>query len=365
MSYNNYGYGYQQQQQPGQSTGQPQQQQSPVSQPGVPQIPALPSQQPGSGYQQPGISGYAPTVPVAPSVPMPNGIVPAGSYSQQPVPAAPMAAPYPTASAIATPPMAPQPAQQQSGYPQQQQQSGYPQQQHLGQMNYPTAAGPSAMQHPRMPSASSPMMAPPHGMAPTYGSNPSHGMGYGAAPAYGMAPVRHHSVPVPVTGQPAPIGEIQKIPQEAPNVFPPNATKFNRCTLTRIPKSPAVSSKTKLSFGLSVTPFPMGAEEVPVAQPSSPILRCTRCRTYLNPYAELIDSGARWKCNLCYLINDFPTTYDYDPQTQQRFDRATKVELHSPVYEFIAPQEYMVRPPQAPAYVFLLDVTYAAVSSGT
>lgn len=179
-----------------------------------------------------------------------------------------------------------------------------------------------------------------------------------------MAPARHYSVPVPVTGQPAPIGDIHKVPQGAANIFPANATKFNRCTLTRIPKSPAVSSKTKLSFGLSVTPFPIGAEEVPVAPPSSPILRCTRCRTYLNPYAELIDSGARWKCNLCYLINDFPTTYDYDPQTQQRFDRNAKVELHCPVYEFIAPQEYMVRPPQAPAYVFLLDVTYAAISSG-
>ncbi len=64
------------------------------------------------------------------------------------------------------------------------------------------------------------------------------------------------------------------------------------------------------------------------------------------------------------MINDFPVTYDYDPTTQQQFDRRLKPELNTPVYEFIAPTEYMVRPPQPPAYLFLLDVTYAAVSSG-
>ena len=35
------------------------------------------------------------------------------------------------------------------------------------------------------------------------------------------------------------------------------------------------------------------------------------------------------------------------------------------VYEFIAPLDYMVRPPQPVAYVFLIDVSFAAISSGT
>jgi protein transport protein SEC24 len=34
------------------------------------------------------------------------------------------------------------------------------------------------------------------------------------------------------------------------------------------------------------------------------------------------------------------------------------------VVEFVAPQEYMVRPPQALTYIFLLDVSYNAVTSG-
>ena len=32
--------------------------------------------------------------------------------------------------------------------------------------------------------------------------------------------------------------------------------------------------------------------------------------------------------------------------------------------EFVAPVEYMVRPPQAPVYVFVIDVSYPSVSSG-
>ncbi len=34
------------------------------------------------------------------------------------------------------------------------------------------------------------------------------------------------------------------------------------------------------------------------------------------------------------------------------------------VYEYIAPQDYMVRPPQPAVYLFVIDVTYAAVTSG-
>lgn len=137
---------------------------------------------------------------------------------------------------------------------------------------------------------------------------------------------------------------------------------YVRCSLTRVPKTNAVASKTKLSFGVTVTPFPVGSESVPLGSPH--ILRCNRCRTYLNPFAQIIDQGSRWVCNLCFVVNDFPVTYDYDPVSQQRFDRQTKAELNSPVYEFIAPAEYMVRPPQPPCYLFLLDVTYSAVSSG-
>ena len=32
--------------------------------------------------------------------------------------------------------------------------------------------------------------------------------------------------------------------------------------------------------------------------------------------------------------------------------------------EYVAPQEYMVRPPQPPVYLFVIDVSYNSIASG-
>jgi len=46
-------------------------------------------------------------------------------------------------------------------------------------------------------------------------------------------------------------------------------------------------------------------EEVPVINfVSTGIIRCRRCRTYVNPYVTFTDSGRKWRCNICALLND-------------------------------------------------------------
>ena len=67
---------------------------------------------------------------------------------------------------------------------------------------------------------------------------------------------------------------------------------------------------------------------------------------------------------MCNLSNDVPQAFDWDAQAQQSVDRWQRPELNNSVVEFVAPQEYMVRPPQALTYVFLIDVSYNAVSNG-
>jgi protein transport protein SEC24 len=94
------------------------------------------------------------------------------------------------------------------------------------------------------------------------------------------------------------------------------------------------------------------------------IARCRRCRSYINSFVTFVDTGHRWRCNICNLANDVPTSFDWDAATQQSVDRWQRPELNYAVVEYIAPQEYMVRPPEALTYVFLLDVSYSAVSSG-
>jgi len=51
-------------------------------------------------------------------------------------------------------------------------------------------------------------------------------------------------------------------------------------------------------------------------------------------------------------------------ENNRRRDEAQRPELNQSVVEWVAPSEYMVRAPQAPAYFFLLDVSVNAVRSG-
>jgi len=67
---------------------------------------------------------------------------------------------------------------------------------------------------------------------------------------------------------------------------------------------------------------------------------------------------------MCNLTNDVPQAFDWDAAAQKSVDRWQRHELNHAVVEFVAPQEYMVRPPQPLVYLFLFDVSYAAVSTG-
>ena len=67
---------------------------------------------------------------------------------------------------------------------------------------------------------------------------------------------------------------------------------------------------------------------------------------------------------MCNLTNEVPQAFDWDAAAQKQLDRWQRPELNYSVVEFIAPQEYMVRPPQPLVYLFLFDVSYASVTSG-
>ena len=98
---------------------------------------------------------------------------------------------------------------------------------------------------------------------------------------------------------------------------------------------------------------------------SSGVVRCGRCRTYINAFVQFADGGRRWRCNVCGKLNDVPADYfcDLDGEGKRR-DRMERSELHMGTVEFVAAAEYMVRPPQPPVYLFVIEVSYAAVASG-
>ncbi|KAF9171734.1 COPII subunit [Mortierella sp. AD010] len=141
---------------------------------------------------------------------------------------------------------------------------------------------------------------------------------------------------------------------------------YKRSTLNAIPANSQLLQKSRIPLGLVITPYRSvkeGDEPVPVVSDSI-IARCRRCRTYINPFVKFVEGGQRWKCNMCFTLNEVPSSFDYDSQTQQPVDRWQRKELNHAVVEYIAPAEYMVRPPQPLVYLFLIDVSYPAVQCG-
>uniref|UniRef100_A0A672FWH7 Protein transport protein Sec24B-like n=1 Tax=Salarias fasciatus TaxID=181472 RepID=A0A672FWH7_SALFA len=133
-----------------------------------------------------------------------------------------------------------------------------------------------------------------------------------------------------------------------------------RCTLTSIPQTQALLNKARLPLGLLLHPF--RDLQLPVIT-SNTIVRCRSCRTYINPFVSFLDQR-RWKCNLCYRVNDVPDEFMYNPVTRSYGEPHKRPEVQNSTVEFIASSDYMLRPPQPAAYLFVLDVSHNAVESG-
>jgi protein transport protein SEC24 len=147
--------------------------------------------------------------------------------------------------------------------------------------------------------------------------------------------------------------------------------RFLRSSVGKVIHSQGIAQQCR--FPLGVVCHPMAGEgeggegsEVEVVDfGSTGIVRCKRCRTYINPFVSWVDNGRRWRCNICGMLNDVPTSYfSHLDHHGQRRDKAQRPELNNCSVEFVAPGDYMVRPPQPPVFFFVLDVTSAAGSSG-
>ncbi|KAK3724482.1 COPII subunit [Vermiconidia calcicola] len=195
------------------------------------------------------------------------------------------------------------------------------------------------------------------------------------APAQQMRLNPLQPIDISPQGQGFHVTELDQPPP--PIVLPPNSSvtpsphancppKYVRSTLNAMPTTASLLKKSKLPFALIIQPYATlhdSEDDVPV-QYDQVIARCRRCRTYMNPFASFLDHSHRWRCNMCNLTNDVPQSFDWDSVKQQPVDRWQRPELNYAVSEFVAPQEYMVRAPQPLIYLFLLDVSYAGVTSG-
>ncbi|VEL38601.1 unnamed protein product [Protopolystoma xenopodis] len=132
--------------------------------------------------------------------------------------------------------------------------------------------------------------------------------------------------------------------------------------MTNVPSTHKLLSRCRLPLGLLMHPF-RDLSSLHMIN-SNVIVRCRSCRTYINPFVQFIDSGRRWRCPVCHLTNSVPDDFFYDPASQSYGDPARRPEIRSATVEFIAPQEYMLRPPIPAFYVFCFEVNVAAISTG-
>lgn len=148
-----------------------------------------------------------------------------------------------------------------------------------------------------------------------------------------------------------------------------------RLTSKYIPSNAALAHATKVPMGAIIRPLAPYCDEtstveddedVPVIQPGAAgIIRCKRCRTYINAFVTWLENGRRWRCNICAQLNETPTPYFcHLDESGQRRDRYDRPELSQACIEYIAPSEYMVRPPQPPSYFFVIDVSAVSARSG-
>ncbi|GAA5882720.1 hypothetical protein JCM3774_004532 [Rhodotorula dairenensis] len=319
-------------QQPSQPQQQPLQQppqQQPPQQPPVDQLGALPARRPGRRQYAPATSAYLASDLAASAPPAPGPPAGAGHAHTQSAFFSPAAA-----AASAGPAAVPD-------FTQQQQQQA-------------PAFTPAA-----------PMQQPVAGMTNQFAQ-----IGFnGPRPAHDTQTINLVNLPL------NPLELMTTMPPEIN--LPPNASfsqsptrnadpSYQRSTLNAIPTTNSLLQKSKIPLALILTPYRSlkpGDPEVPVVS-DTVIARCRRCRTYINPYVTFIEGGQRWKCCMCNLSNEVPQLFDWDQEKNEPADRYARHELNSSVVEFVAPTEYMVRAPQPPIYVFVMDVSYSAISTG-
>jgi len=145
---------------------------------------------------------------------------------------------------------------------------------------------------------------------------------------------------------------------------------FVRSAVSRLPNSISSKQKANVPLGIIIqplAPLPPDAEEVPSVNFASvgTIIRCKACRTYMNPYVVWEANGRRWTCNSCGHSQQTHDAYFSSlDESGKRMDRFQRPELCKGAVEYIAPGEYMVRPPQPPVFMFVIDVSYTAVVTG-
>ncbi|KAG0466603.1 hypothetical protein HPP92_018183 [Vanilla planifolia] len=158
------------------------------------------------------------------------------------------------------------------------------------------------------------------------------------------------SLPRPLDKINEPISILEKYPF---NCHP----RFLRLTTHAIPSSQSLLARWHLPLGIVGSSYGRSSRRG--------IIRCRRCRTYINPYVTFTDAGRKWRCNICSLINDVPTEYFCALDANgRRHDLELRPELSKRQCRICCPKGNIWILPMASSMVFRYGEFYDFVSFG-
>ncbi|XP_067117794.1 protein transport protein Sec24D isoform X2 [Osmerus mordax] len=237
-------------------------------------------------------------------------------------------------------------------------QPGYPQQgQFGGQMPGPQPGFPGAF-----PSGPAPMAAPPQKkLDPDSIPSTTQVIEDDQAKRGGQLYTTN------VRGQVPPLVTTNFTVQDQGNASP----RFMRCTTYTFPSTADLAKQCQVPLATIIKPFAtVPKNEAPllvVNHGETGPIRCNRCKAYMCPYMQFIDGGRRFQCGFCTCVNEVPVFYfQHLDHMGRRVDFYEKPELSLGSYEFAATMDYCKnnKPTSPPAYIFMIDVSYANIKSG-
>ncbi|KAG5848144.1 hypothetical protein ANANG_G00095280 [Anguilla anguilla] len=168
-------------------------------------------------------------------------------------------------------------------------------------------------------------------------------------------------------GQVPPLVTTDFVVQDQGNASP----RYIRCTAYSFPCTADLAKQCKVPLAAIIKPFAaVPKNETPlylVDHGESGPIRCNRCKAYMCPFMQFTDGGRRYQCGFCNCVNEVPAFYfQHLDHVGRRVDFYERPELSLGSYEVAATMEYCrnKKPPNPPAFIFMIDVSYANVQSG-
>ncbi|KAM4710000.1 protein transport protein Sec24D [Discoglossus pictus] len=170
-----------------------------------------------------------------------------------------------------------------------------------------------------------------------------------------------------IRGQVPPLVTTDFVIQDQGNASP----RYIRCTAYCFPTTADMAKQSQIPLAAVIKPLAVVPNnETPlylVNHGETGPIRCNRCKAYMCPFMQFIEGGRRYHCGFCNCVNDVPPFYfQHLDHIGRRIDYYERPELSLGSYEFAATLDYCRKnkPPNLPAFIFMIDVSYNNIKNG-